>query len=175
MIDSKDTAILNLLQHNARMSNVELARQVDLAPSAVLERVRKLEDKGLITGYAARLDARRLGFGLTAYVFVRTEDRHGETADILANLPEVQEVHHVAGEDCYLMKVRVADAEALGQLLRERIGEIEDVRSTKTTVVLQTVKETSELPLGVSSATPGSVTAGEKEVAASRTRKVKNK
>lgn len=147
MIDELDKNILNIIQQDARISNVEIARQIDLAPSAVLERLRKLEERGYIRGFFADLDARKLGFGLTAFVLVRTDDRHGETAGILANMPEVLEVHHVAGEDCYLLKVKTHDAEELGVLLRERIGDLEHVHSTKTTVVLQTVKETNTLPL----------------------------
>lgn len=153
MIDTTDEQILNILQKEARVSNVDIARQVDLAPSAVLERIRKLEERGLVKGYTTRLDARELGFGLTAFVFVRTEDRCGETAEALAGMPEVQEVHHVAGEDCYLIKVRVKDADSLGHMLRERLGGIKAVRSTRTTVVLQTVKETSDLPLAAGSKT----------------------
>jgi Lrp/AsnC family leucine-responsive transcriptional regulator len=147
MIDEIDQAILNIIQQDARISNVEIARQVNLAPSAVLERLRKLEERGYVRGFFAELDARKLGFGLTAFVLVRTDDRHGETAETLARMPEVLEVHHVAGEDCYLLKVKTHDAEELGVLLREKIGDLEHVHSTKTTVVLQTVKETIALPL----------------------------
>lgn len=147
MIDILDNQILTILQSDARTSNADVARAVGLAPSAVFERIRKLEERGLIKGYRAQLDAPALGFGLMAFVHVRTEDRRGETAALLAKLPEAQEVHHVAGEDCYLVKVRVTDAEALGALLRESIGALKTVRSTRTTVVLQTVKEEMTLPI----------------------------
>lgn len=147
MIDDLDKVILNIIQKDARISNADIARQVNLAPSAVLERLRKLEERGLVCGYLTELNARQLGFGLTAFVFVRTDDKHGETAEILSRFPEVLEVHHVAGEDCYLLKVKTHDAEELGRLLREKIGELEHVNSTKTTVVLQTIKETIALPL----------------------------
>ncbi|HEX8034955.1 MAG TPA: Lrp/AsnC ligand binding domain-containing protein, partial [Ktedonobacterales bacterium] len=82
-------------------------------------------------------------------VFVRAEEKLAclETGEELARIPEVQEVHHVAGEDCYLVKVRVANTEALGRLLRERFGVIPTVRSTRTTVVLTTIKETATLPI----------------------------
>src|SRR5262249_5375254 len=69
------------------------------------------------------------------------------TGERLAEIPEILELHHVAGEDCFLAKVRVADAEALGRLLRERLSEIETITSTRTTVVLDTVKETSVPPI----------------------------
>lgn len=157
MIDEIDRKILEALQAEARISNAELARQVGMAPSAILERVRKLEERGMILGYSARLGPKPLGAGLVAFVAVRAEERMGapETAARLAELPEIQEVHHIAGEDCFLAKVRVADVEALGKLLRERIGSIPTVRSTKTTIVLETVKETSAVPIPSASEAKG--------------------
>jgi Lrp/AsnC family transcriptional regulator, leucine-responsive regulatory protein len=153
MIDDIDREILNILQEDARTTNSEIARQVGLAPSATLERVRKLEARGLIRGYEARLDPKALGWGLLAFVFVRADERLGaeEAEQQLAAIPEVQEVHHVAGEDCYLVKVRVADTAALGRLLREKIGAIPTLRSTRSTIVLETVKESARLPLGAAS------------------------
>jgi Lrp/AsnC family transcriptional regulator, leucine-responsive regulatory protein len=152
-IDETDLQILSLLQENARISNAEIARQVGLAASATLERVRKLEARGLVRDYIARIDPRPLGYGLLAFVFVRSDERIGapETAQQLAAIPQVQEVHHIAGEDCYLVKVRAADPEQLGRLLRERFGAISSVRSTRTTIVLETVKEDPRLPVPVAS------------------------
>ncbi len=147
MIGDIDVKILNIIQKDARISNAEIARQVGLAPSAVLERVRKLEERGVIQGYAAEIDAAQVGLGLTAFVFVRTSDRCGGTDTVLAKIPEVLEVHDVAGEDCYLLKVRAKNTEELGKLLREKLGMLPEVLSTRTTVVLQTVKETTALPL----------------------------
>ena len=145
MIDDVDRKILNFLQDDARISNAELARRVGMVPSGVLERVKKLEERGLIRGYQARLDARQLGSGLVAFAFVKSDDRVGgvETARSLAGIPEVQEVHHIAGEDCYLIKIRVADVEALGRLLREKVGVIPAIRSTRTTIVMETLKESA--------------------------------
>ena len=149
MIDDTDRAILLLLQGDARISNAEIARRVGMAPSAVLERVRKLEARGPVRGYEARLDGAVLGFGLLAFMFVQSDERvgSGETGARLAAIPEVLEVHHIAGEDCYLVKLRVADTHRLGRLLRDEIGVIPAVRATRTTIVLSTVKETAALPL----------------------------
>ncbi|GAC1451657.1 MAG: Lrp/AsnC family transcriptional regulator [Ktedonobacterales bacterium] len=153
MIDELDNIILTILQHDARTSNAEIARRTGMAPSAILERIRKLEVRGIIRGYEAQLNSQALGLGLVAFVYVRAEERlcHAKTGELLAAMPEVQEVHHVAGEDCYLVKVRVADTAALSRLLRERFGAIESVRSTRTTIVLTTVKETAQLPLAAES------------------------
>jgi Lrp/AsnC family transcriptional regulator, leucine-responsive regulatory protein len=149
MLDETDRHILLLLQDNARINNAEIARQVEMAPSAVLERLRKLERRGLLKSYETRLDAVQLGLSLLAFVFVRTNERMGEleTGQRLAEIPEVQEVHHVAGEDCYLVKVRAESPEALGRLLRLKFGAIPSVTSTRSTVVLETVKEECRLPL----------------------------
>ena len=149
MIDDTDRRILTILQNNARTPNAEIARQIGMAPSGVLERIRKLEERGVICGYEPRLNAKALGMGLVAYVSVRADERVGgeETGELLAAIPEVLEVHHIAGEDCYLVKVRTADTEALGALLRERVGTIPTVRSTRTTIVLGTIKDDTRLPL----------------------------
>jgi Lrp/AsnC family leucine-responsive transcriptional regulator len=151
-LDNTDISILNILQSNARETQADIARSVGLAPSAVLERLRKLESRGVIRGYAALIDPRSLNQGLLAFVAVRTEEGPGrdDVARSLAECREVLEVHHVAGDDCYLIKVRARDAEHLGSLLRTRFGPIPGVRSTRTTVVLETVKETPRLHVAVS-------------------------
>ncbi|MDQ3322184.1 MAG: Lrp/AsnC family transcriptional regulator [Acidobacteriota bacterium] len=147
MINEIDTKILTIIQQDARISNADIARQVGLAPSAVLERVRKLEERGVIRGYAAEIDAASIGFGLTAFVFVRTNECGDPTDKLLANIPEVLEVHDVAGEESYLLKVRAKNTEELAKLLREKIKAVPNVLLTRTTVVLQTIKETTALPL----------------------------
>jgi len=151
MLDATDYAILTLLQDNARISNADIARQLDMAPSAILDRIRKLEQRGVIQGYTTRVDPQAVGLGLTAFILVRTEERVGSGAlgEALARIPGVLELHHVAGEDCYLVKVRVADTNDLSHLLRDRVGRLKGVRNTRSTIVLSTVKEDSRLPLPV--------------------------
>jgi Lrp/AsnC family leucine-responsive transcriptional regulator len=149
ILDPIDIQILEQLQLNARTAQAEIARAVGLAPSAVLERIRKLELRGVVRGYGAEVNPKAIGLGLLAFVAVRSDEdaTYQAVAKALADCAEVLEVHHVAGDDCYLIKVRARDAEHLGQLLRTRFGGIPGVRSTRTTVVLETVKETSRLPL----------------------------
>ncbi len=147
MIDCKDKEIIAIIQADARISNAEIARQVSLAPSAVLERLRKLEDRGVIRGYEARLDPRPLDFGLLAFVFVKTQECGDGTDHLLAEIPEVLEVHDVAGEDSFLLKVRADSPEGLARILREKLKAIPTVVSTRTTIVLETIKETGTLPL----------------------------
>lgn len=147
MIDEIDKQILNILQSDARIANAEIARQIGLAPSAVLERIRKLEERGVIKGFETKLDAAAVEYGLTAFVAVRTHECCSETDKFLAEIPEVLEVHDVAGEDSYFLKVRVKDTEHLSRLLRERLKNVPNVATTKTTIVLQTIKETTVLPI----------------------------
>ncbi len=146
MINDIDKKILNIIQKDARIANAEIARQIGLAPSAVLERLRKLEERGVIRGYAAEIDAAQIGFGLTAFVFVRTSFR-GSIGSVLAQIPEVLEVHDIAGEDCYLLKVRAENTEKLGIFFREKLKNLPEIISTRTTIVLQTIKETTALPI----------------------------
>jgi len=149
MTDPVDLRILAQLQARGRTSNAELARDLRMAPSAVFERVRKLEQRGILAGYEARLAPKALGLGLTAFVFVRAEEPGGEptTGRALAALPEVQEVHNVVGEDCYLVKLRARDTDDLARVLRERIAVLPEVRGTRTAIVLTTLKETAQLSL----------------------------
>jgi Lrp/AsnC family transcriptional regulator, leucine-responsive regulatory protein len=153
MIDEIDAAILDLLQDNARISQADVARSVGLAPSAVLERIRKLETRGVIRGYTALVDPHALDQSMLAFVAVKSEEAPGDdsVARALAQCPEVLELHHVAGDDCYLLKVRARDAEHIGHLLRHRFGRIPGVRSTRTTIVLETVKETPRLAMATAS------------------------
>ena len=148
MIDEMDRRILSLLQQDARLPNAEIARRVGMAPSATLERLRKLEERGVIRGYECRLDARKLGLGLTAFVFVKSVDRgEHETGERLQQHPNVLEVHHIAGEDCYLVKVRAADTDELGRMIRSDFAMLPGVQSTRTTIVLGTLKESSRIPI----------------------------
>jgi len=149
MIDEIGFKILKILQKKARIPNVDVARQVGMAPSAVLERIRKLEKQGIIDGYEVRLNPKRFRRSLVAFVFVKTDilaDQMG-VGSSLSQIPEVQEVHFVAGEDCYLLKVRVADTAELQKFLSEKIRTLEAVRSVRSHIALATLKETSRIPL----------------------------
>ena len=149
-IDEIDRRILGLLQENARMTQTEVARAVGLAPSAVLERIRKLEARGVVRGYAALVDPHVVDLRMLAFVAVRTSavgDEERVVAEQLAAIPEVLEVHYVAGDDCLLLKMRARDAEHVGELLRHQVSAVPGVRSTRTTIVLGTVKESPRLAI----------------------------
>lgn len=152
MIDEISMEILKILQEKARIPNVEVSRQVGLAPSAVLERIRKMEKQGIIDGYEVRLNPEMFGGGQISYIHIEAEPQSysdHRLGEQLADIPEIQEVHHIAGKDGYLVKVRTAGTRQLGQLLKQQILVLDGVKSTNTTTVLETYKETSKIPLKI--------------------------
>jgi Lrp/AsnC family leucine-responsive transcriptional regulator len=147
-LDNTDLQILERMQDNARISNADLARELNMAPSAVLERVKKLEQKNVIIRYSARINPAAVQQKLVAFMFIRSSEGFtcsSNTAKSLAQIPEVQEVHHIAGEDCFLVKIRTTDAASLMELMRNSLQKIPNIASTKTTIVLETVKEEQQL------------------------------
>lgn len=147
ILDKIDLNILRLMQDNARISNADMARELGMAPSGVLERVKKLEQKGVIQQYTTRINPAALQQKMLAFIFMKASDSPGcnDTAQALAKIPEVQEVHHIAGDDCYLVKIRTYDSTSLVHLMRNSFSKIPNLLSTRTTIVLETVKEQQQL------------------------------
>lgn len=168
-IDATDIAVLASLQGDAKMPQAAIARRVGLSVAAVNERIRKLEARGVIRRYAALLDEAAVGLGITAFVEVSIERPRHERAFValMERLDEVMECHYVTGEFSCLLKVRVADRQALRTLLLDRINAHEGVRQTRTLMVLETAKETPAMPLG----SAGSDGASGKNGAAARQRR----
>ncbi len=146
-LDQIDYQILRIMQNNARTNNADIARELGMAPSAILERVKKLEQKDVIQQYNAKINPAALDQNLLSFIFIKTSDIIGEqgVAYLLAEIPEVQEVHDIAGDDGYLIKVRTNDAAGLVDLMRNTLGKIEGIISTRTTIVLETVKEEQKI------------------------------
>ena len=148
-MDDISIKILKILQEKARVPNIEVARQVGMAPSGVLERVRKLEKQGIIDGYEVRLNPERFHRSLVAFMFI-TPHPDSDEADLgkaLAAIPDIQEVHYVAGEDGFMIKVRVSDTVQLERVRRERIIALPQVGSTRTMIALHSYKESARIPL----------------------------
>ncbi len=153
-LDRVDRAILGLLRADGRMSHAAIAKAVGLSGPAVHDRVRKLESKGVIRGYSAVLDPEALGLPHAAFVMVTLSEGNEFAADdpIVARMceePDVLEFHRIAGEDCYLLKVRTETNRELERLLR-RIRSIRGVARTRTTVVLSTELEQPTVQVPVS-------------------------
>ncbi|MGA2977422.1 MAG: Lrp/AsnC family transcriptional regulator [Spirochaetia bacterium] len=147
MIDSIDRKILDLLQGNARMSNAEMAEAVGLTISSVHERVKKMERKGIIKGYVAVVDPEKLGKPLLAFLRL-TVTSNGEAKGGIQKLcgdeVDILECHNVAGEDCFILKVRAAGPKQLEKLLIAIRGSAEASRSV-TNIVLSTYKESTRV------------------------------
>jgi Lrp/AsnC family leucine-responsive transcriptional regulator len=149
MIDAVSLKILKILQEKARIPNVEVARRVGMAPSAVLERIRKLEKQGYIDGYEVRLNPQRFRRGIVGFIHLATDTGADETRLVakLSTIEDIQEIHFIAGDDGYLIKVRVSGTEELDRLVREKIRSIAGVSATRTSVALATIKETARITI----------------------------
>lgn len=151
-MDAIDTQILSMLQDDCKIPQVELARSVGLSPASISERLKRLEKSGVVKSYTAILDPHALGVSITAFVFVFVEHPRFE-AELLRKLdavPEVQECHHITGDFSLLLKVRTRNIETFEHLLFHSINCIPGVRQTKTTIVLSSPKETTQIHLEIS-------------------------
>lgn len=144
--DDIDLKILEILQEKARIPNAEVARQVGMAPSAVLERIRKLEQQGVIEGYEVRLNPAHFGQGLVAFIQLQTQTGQ-DVCDELMRLANIQEIFQVSGAFDYLVKLRVTSVKELGRFVKNELTNIPGVLHINTHVVLDTLKETRKISL----------------------------
>jgi Lrp/AsnC family transcriptional regulator, leucine-responsive regulatory protein len=153
-LDRYDRQILELLQQDGRISNQDLADRIGLSPSPCLRRVRTLEEAGLITGYRAMLDAKKLGLSLMALIGIsmdqHTPERFANLEASIAEIPEILECLLITGQQSdYQLKVVVKDMDAYQDLLLNKITRIQGVTGVHTSFVLRRVVDRSNLPLGV--------------------------
>lgn len=151
-LDRYDRRILDVLQQDGRLSNQDLAARIGLSPSPCLRRLRALEESGIITGYRAILDARKLGLTLMALVHIsmdrHTPERFANFEAKIAALPEVLECLLITGQDAdYQLKVVVRDMDAYQELLLNRITRIEGVSGVHSSFVMRRVVDQTALPL----------------------------
>ena len=150
-MDQIDRKILRVLQDDGRITNAALAEKCGLSSAACFERVRRLRESGVITGYAALLDPAKLDLALMIFIEVlldrTTDDVFTEFAAHVRRLPDVLECHMVAGGFDYLLKVRVADMAACRTFLGDTLVALPGIRETRTYAVLEEVKLTSQIPV----------------------------
>ncbi len=146
-MDNIDHTILQILQKKARIPNIDVARKIGMAPSAVLGRIKRLEDKGIIDGYEVRLNPDHFNQSMVAFIQIRLKNATiiQETCKTLTMIKHVQEVHHLAGDDCIMIKLRTCEPKDLEKLLREKINIIDNILSTKTFIALATYKESAQI------------------------------
>ena len=150
-LDNIDRKILGLLQTSGRASNVELAGQVHLSAPQCFRRVRALEDRGVIRGYAAQVDAESLGLGVTAYVSVSIAgDQFGRVREIEAQIrayPQILECQGVSGDYDYLLKVVARDLKSLSTFLTDRLMQVPGIDDVRSMICLEQIKPPSPLPI----------------------------
>ncbi len=151
ILDVKDRAILALVQRDAKLPQAEIAKRVGLSPAAVNERLKKLDQAGVIRRFTALVDPRAVGVTVTAFVevFIEHPRFEGPFIERVMALDEVQECHHITGEFSLLLKIRATDMEALRELLLHQFNAMEGVRQTRTIMVLSTAKEENFVSTGV--------------------------
>lgn len=149
-MDAIDLKALRLLQRDGRATWAAVAGELQMTAPAAADRVRHLEEAGVIKGYAALLDAAAVGLTFTAFVAVTLERPVHRAAFLkrVARTPEILECHHVAGDADYLLKVRCRSTSDFERVLTDELKGVAGVSHTRTTVVLSTEKDTVQVPLG---------------------------
>ena len=150
-LDNIDRNILEILQSNAKITNAQLSKDIGLSPAPTLERVKKLENSGIIRSYHARLDNGLVGLGVSTFVLVTLKGHNKSNIDqFLAEIntiPEVIECHHITGSGDFILKVIASDITAYQQLMLEKVSEIEVVDNLQSMVILSTFKDSKVLPV----------------------------
>jgi len=151
-MDNTDKKILKILQNNARTTNADIAKELKMAPSASLERLRKLENPkegSIIEGYQAIINPKSVNLQLLAFITVKTGSANW-TDDIgnkLAKIANIEEIHEILGEDSYLVKIRTKDINELSSILKREIANIDGIIQTSTVMVTNSVKKNSGLKI----------------------------
>jgi Lrp/AsnC family leucine-responsive transcriptional regulator len=148
-LDSFDLKIINQLMSNSRIKWADLASQIGLSAPATADRVNRLMEQGVIKGFGAIVNAESIGCDLTAFVAVSLErpEHRAPFLNLIHTLEEVQECHHIAGEDDYLLKIRCRNTKDLDRVISQEIKSLQGLSRTKTTIVMDTSKETYHLKL----------------------------
>ena len=148
-MDDIDFKLIGRIMRQGRITWAELGSLLGLSAPAAADRARKLEEKGVIKGYSALVDPEAVGCGLTAFISVTLDrpDHRPGFLKLVEEMAEIQECHHITGEEDYLLKVRCSGIKALERIISSRLKEIPGIARTRTSIALSTVKETSLVPL----------------------------
>ena len=150
-IDKIDKKILEILQRNAKITNAQLSKEIGLSPAPTLERVRKLESKGIISGYNAKLDMSKIGLGVSTFVMVTLKGHNIKNLvsflDKIKDVNNVIECHHITGSADFILKVVSQNIESYQELMLETVSEIEVTDSLQSMVILSTFKDSKVMPI----------------------------
>lgn len=148
--DDIDLRILKTLQQDGNITNLDLSKKINLSPAPTLERVKRLENTGVIKGYHAEIDPKVMGLTVTTYILITLSWLRGDTTnrfvEMINDLDEITECHHITGSADFLMKVITKDISAYEQLILKKLLPSEEVERLQTLVVLSTAKESKALP-----------------------------
>jgi Lrp/AsnC family leucine-responsive transcriptional regulator len=151
--DKTDAEILNMLQRNAKLTNKEIASELNLTTTPVYERIKRLEKDGLINRYVAIVDQKRVGLPLTAFCHVSLKSISGNSMEEfeqnIEGVSEINECHYIAGAFDYLLKIIIADMPSFQIFLKEKIATLPNIRQVQSSFVMTTVKEDTSLFLKV--------------------------
>ena len=149
--DPIDRKILHILQNNAKITNAQLSKEIGLSPAPTLERVKKLENSGVIVSYHAKLDPHEVGLGVSTFVQVTLIGHKKKYIDAFINkiseIPEVVECHHITGQGDFMLKVVASDIPSYQRLMLEQISEIDEIDSMESIIILQTFKDSRGVPI----------------------------
>ncbi|MBX7126955.1 MAG: Lrp/AsnC family transcriptional regulator [Cyclobacteriaceae bacterium] len=150
-LDSTDRKILEILQSNSNITNAQLAQDIGLSPAPTLERVKKLENSGVIKSYHAVLDPASVGLGVSTFVMVSLKGHNKENIDkfmrSIGQISEIIECHHVTGQADFILKIVCSDIPAYQNLMLEKVSNIEVVDSMQSMVILSTFKDSKVVPI----------------------------
>lgn len=146
-LDKLDAKILSILEENSRTQNSDISKRLDMAPSGIWERIKKLEESGTIKKYSAIVNPADLGLNILAFINIKIDSANwsSESSCKIESIENVEELHEVLGEDSYLAKVRARDMDHLSEILKNQIGSISQIKSTRTTIVTKTLKYNTAL------------------------------
>lgn len=150
-IDQTDRRILEKLQANAKITNAQLSKEIGLSPAPTLERVKKLENSGIIKSYHAKIDTSLIGLGVNTIVMVTLKGHNKKNIDLFLNeinqIDEIIECHHTTGSGDFILRVIAADIASYQKLMLEKVSEIEVVDSLQSMVILSTFKDSKVMPI----------------------------
>jgi len=145
-LDQTDKKILGILQRHAKITNAQLSKDIDLSPAPTLERVKKLENSGIIQSYHAKLNTKLLGLGISAFIQVKLQHYSNEAClefeQGINNVQEVIECHSVTGSAAYLIKIVAKDLEVYEQVLRDKITALGNIAELNSMIILNSTKDT---------------------------------
>ena len=149
--DKIDRSILEILQSNAKITNAQLSKDIGLSPAPTLERVKKLEQSGIIKSYHAKLDPEKIGLGVSTFVLVSLIGHNKGNIDaFMKEINEIQEViecHHITGTGDFILKIMAKDIASYQKLMLEKVSDIKVVDSLQSLVILSTFKDSKVLPI----------------------------